>query len=277
MTLAYLFGSRIRGDSNKYSDKDVLILANDWDNAKSVSDIYSQKGYEVSFHNIAKAKKLISRGSLFFKHIIDEGKLVIGKPSDSENILSKWSYSKNYQDQIDLNKNLFSVLRHLPKHPASNIVAVDLIIISIRNILIRKLAMRNTFEFSWNNIFMRAINIGLLNSSDLSTLVAARHFKNLYRRGDDLYIQEKFLSRLSQILSKICDEKIIFKYIDINVFKKRLEKFSDYSYKHLRYLELSTKLYPFDDSSQELYKLKKLYKNPNYVSNCLLNNSNFSY
>lgn len=68
-----IYGSSIRGNSDKYSDKDLLIVAEEYNVLNSLKDYYSQLGWSVSTYTYDKLNYLSINGYLFVKHLILEG------------------------------------------------------------------------------------------------------------------------------------------------------------------------------------------------------------
>ena len=88
--LAIEFGSKKRGDFNISSDKDMLLIGS------SLAQLFKEKerkkieGYSVSCMATTKAKYMVNQGSLFFKHIIDEGFLIEGNRGKYHEIIRDW-------------------------------------------------------------------------------------------------------------------------------------------------------------------------------------------
>lgn len=106
----YLFGSYARGDFNKDSDIDILILSNKY---KRRFDIGK---YSYSPYTKETLKKMANDGSLFILHIIEEGKKLEGVDIVnflSENFRKKESYESYRKDLrdclplLDINEKLF--------------------------------------------------------------------------------------------------------------------------------------------------------------------------
>jgi len=223
--LSIEFGSQKRGDCNYSSDKDLLLIDDCIQNLLSEKEVKKKLGYSVTCFPTDKARLLIQNGSLFFRHIIDEGKIVNGDKSWAKNIFNNWTTPRNYNNDIDGNLELLELLSYVPKTQEGLLVAADMVTISIRNILIRQYASRGKYIFSWNGIFKEAIRLKKININDRVVLTHARQLKNLYRQGFNIRISFLFVERLLQILNRILDKKLTI-YFDM---KKKYNQTSRYS------------------------------------------------
>ena len=61
------------------SDRDILLIASNWDQLAKEKALRTAEGYSVSCFTKNASSYLIETGSLFFKHVIDEGVLVHGE------------------------------------------------------------------------------------------------------------------------------------------------------------------------------------------------------
>ena len=62
------FGSSLRNDFDKYSDKDLLIVAEDWATVNKLKANYQNQGWSVSTYTYSKLEYLSKQGNLFVKH-----------------------------------------------------------------------------------------------------------------------------------------------------------------------------------------------------------------
>ena len=141
------FGSQNRGDSNYSSDKDLLLIDNCCKKLLEEKNIKKSLGYSVTCFPADKAKILVQNGSLFFKHIIEEGQIINGSQDSAQELFHLWRAPKNYDKDIDSNIDLLELLAHIPKTQEGLVVAADMVTISIRNILIRHYASDGKYIF----------------------------------------------------------------------------------------------------------------------------------
>lgn len=249
--LAIEFGSKKRGDFNMSSDKDMLLIGSNFTQLLKEKERRKIEGYSVSCMTTDKAKYLVGQGSLFFKHIIDEGSLITGNHDEHFEIIKHWKASPNYQNDIEGNVELLEILSQVPKTSEGILAATDLLTISIRNILIRKLALVGLYVFSWEKVSSLAVMHDLIELNEKTILLHARHIKNYYRQGYNVQISEFFLERLLGILGGILGKKIDFRFGKKSDIVQLPEKCNDGSYKQLRAIEFLCAFYGFDLSPHE--------------------------
>ena len=262
--LSIEFGSQKRGDFNLSSDRDLLLIGESFTKLLKEKKAKKAIGYSVTCLPTDKAKYMIKKGSLFFKHIIDEGCLVEGSDQKYYDIINNWSAPQDYNEEIDGNIELLEILSCVPKTSEGILVATDIVTISIRNILIRKLALIGRYVFSWSEVSNAAININTIDLNDKKILLHARQIKNYYRQGYDSQVSEFFLERLLIILNKILGTKIYYNFGNKHNITKLPEKCKNGTYKQLRSIELLCAYYGFDSSPKQFLEW---VKDPNYFSN----------
>lgn len=262
--LSIEFGSQQRGDYNYSSDIDLLLIDDCIKDLLSEKEVKKALGYSVTCFPTDKAKLMIQKGSLFFKHIIEEGNIVDGDKQAINNMFNRWAAPNNYNDEIDGNLHLLELLSHVPKTHEGLLVAADMVTISIRNILIRQLASEGEYIFSWQGISNEAIRLNLIDINDQSILIHARKIKNLYRQGYKLKISIFFVERLLVILNKISKKQISLSFDDKRNIVKLPETFNEGTYQQLRSIELLCVCYGFSNSPSRL--LEEI-KDPNTFSN----------
>ena len=259
--LAVEFGSRKRGDFNMSSDKDMLLVGSNLEELFKEKEKRKDDGHSVTCMTMDKAKYMVNHGSLFFKHIVDEGHLVEGCKEKYLGIIEGWKAAPNYQREIDGNVELFEILSYLPKTAKGILAATDIATISIRNILIRKLASLGLYVFSWEQVSSTAVNLNFIDLNEKIILLHARQIKNYYRQGCDIQLSIFFLERLLGILGKILGKRIEYNFGNKKEIIQLHEKCTDGSYKQLRAIELLCAYYGFESSPPQFLNW---IRDPNY-------------
>ena len=95
------YGSRKRGDDDFTSDSDVLFLGDAWTEVERLYRKFGAAGCSVSFFSTDRAKYLLSKGSLFFKHIIDEGHVILGSADDFFSLARAWKPANSYDAEVE--------------------------------------------------------------------------------------------------------------------------------------------------------------------------------
>jgi len=254
------FGSQTRGDCDSFSDRDLLMIGT---NSQLIPASTDERwaNYSVSRFTYDKAAYLITSGSLFFKHILDEGKLVEGSAADANRLFGAWKAASSYREEIDENIDLLDLMEFIPKSMLGRSVAIDIIFTALRSVLIRELASDGLFLFSWKQILQKAELLGWISTREKFLFFQARKLKNAYRRGEKPHIQSDFFNRFSEAAFKtvrvgrrtvLADRRALFGLPD---------HFLDRSYKQLRAIELLCAEYEFDNS---ISHFREWVKNPTW-------------
>jgi len=252
------FGSQTRGDCDVFSDRDLLIVGTTSQLITAPKD-ERWRNHSISRFTYDKAAYLISSGSLFFKHILDEGSLVEGSTADADRLFRAWKPAPSYREEIEENVDLLDLVEFIPNSMLGLSAAIDIIFTALRSILIRELASNGLFLFSWKQILEKAELLGWITAREKFLFLQARKLKNAYRRGEKPQIQHDFFNCFSEAAFKtlrisrktmLADRKAIFGLAD---------HFLDRSYKQLRAIELLCAEYEFDNS---LSHFGELVKNP---------------
>ena len=181
------FGSRKRGDFDLSSDKDRLIISDNWNEMINEKAAQQRNACSVSCFTMNRTQYLISKGNLFFKHIKEEGILISGSPEQYNNLMKLWEPAASYTNEIEQNLDILDLLAFTPRFRLGLTIAVDIIISSVRNILIKRLAALGIYVFAWGNIFQAAVSLGQIRENDKAIFFIARKIKNItYTRYDDI-------------------------------------------------------------------------------------------
>jgi hypothetical protein len=242
------FGSRKRGDCDASSDRDILLIGSDWCELRSEKERRKKEGYSVSCFTVGRAKRLIGSGSLFFKHIIDEGSLVSGSREEYGCIIAEWYPAASYDIEIENNLDWLEVLGFVPKTQAGLVIVVDIVITSVRNILIRRLAGAGEYVFSWGALLGTAVRRKLIKAVDVEGFLMARMLKNEYRQGRICNISVTFVDRLMEGAKAVFGRRQFYRFARRKNINLLPEKCVDGTYKQLRALELLCAQYNFDPS-----------------------------
>lgn len=137
-----LFGSKARGDDDKNSDTDILLVINDLPHEQQLKlkKIYAQEnGIEeeyISIMSLNSLKKFTTRGSLFVWHLKLEGKIKYDRFGISEKVLKSMKKKPDYI--YELSKYEIALNRLIDESNEENYIAttVDyyLMMVIIRNL-----------------------------------------------------------------------------------------------------------------------------------------------
>ncbi len=133
-----IFGSSLRADFDKYSDRDLLIVANDYKTLKKLKKIYSKDSWSISFYTYSKLEYLSKNGSLFIKHLQKESKIIIDKKDRLIKILNQFNPKSNYKKDIQDCENYFDIIRTVPNTNLGYAWFCDSLYVGLRNYLVFK-------------------------------------------------------------------------------------------------------------------------------------------
>ena len=281
MTLIIAFGSGRRGDCDGTSDRDILFIADTFAEANQCYAQFQDAGYSVSFFSSTRAAYLVSRGSLFFRHVFDEGNVISGDKREFTRLGTEWQAAKDYQFEIESTIDLLDLLEVLPACQRGVTIATDLAVTGLRSILIRRLAQDGLYVFAWQTVLSEASRRGLIPAYAKRLVLDGRVIKNEYRRFGQarasLSVVQELLSVTRTATSCSCTMPRV--RLAAGVTKSRVaERLSDYSYKQLRAWEFVCAEYPRDPA---LTEFERWSKQPNYFCSPALTqgrgSANFSY
>lgn len=266
-----IFGSSLRADFDKYSDRDLLVVANDFETLEKLKKIYSKDNWSISYYTYSKLKYLSENGSLFIKHLKNESKIIVDKKSRLNKILNEFNPKSDYKKDIQECENYFDIIKTVPKTNLGFAWFCDSLFVGLRNYLVFKNAENGIFEFSFVKLLNRLKEQRKIRESDIEILKELRVVKRNYREGiiDELpslsYLEKvipivKSLGILDKI--QIVDSLTFQNTVDKSIIRK---KFSPY-----QRLRLVEGYY----CSQELNfpELKKIISNPQFYASKMKDN-----
>lgn len=263
MTTIIEFGSRRHGCDDYLSDKDIYVLYGAEDNIAGEKTELERQGYSVTTSTRSRAEYLAASGSLFVRHVFFEGSVISGSEKDMVNIKNLWCAASSYEREIEENVEMLALLESVPSTRESLATINDIIICSLRNVLIRKLANKGIFIFSWKEVLAEGKKHNFISETDVAIMYQARRYKNIYRSGFPSKIDSGFLASLEEISKKVIDKR---RKIQAGCHKEILaapEKMAEGSYSQLRAIELLCSHYHFAESMRN-YSI--LVKDPAYFS-----------
>lgn len=256
-----IFGSSLRTDFDKYSDRDLLVVADDYETLKKLKEHYSKDDWSISYYTYSKLQYLSKTGSLFIKHLQRESEVFVDENERFSKILSEFNEKTDYTNDIEDSIGYFEIVNIIPKTNLGYAWFCDCLYVGLRNYLIFKNAENGTFEFSFIKLLNRLNNQGVISQSDIQILKELRVIKRNYREEviDELpslsYVESLVpIIKKIEILNsvKIVDPLIYQNFIDKCIIKGKFN-----SYQRLRLVEGYY-------CSQELNisELKKIISNP---------------
>ncbi|MBA6156767.1 nucleotidyltransferase domain-containing protein [Tenacibaculum sp. S7007] len=269
-----IFGSSLRADFDKYSDRDLLIVADDFETLEKLKDDYSKDDWSISYYTYSKLKYLSDNGSLFIKHLQNESKIIVDKKYRLNKILNEFNPKIDYKKDIKDCENYFDIIKVIPETNLGFAWFCDSLYVGLRNYLVFKNAEVGIFEFSYIKLLNGLKEQGKINQFDIEILRELRVVKRSYREEilDELP-SLSFIQTLIPIVKtigiietvKIVDSLTFQNIVDKDIISKKFNP-----YQRLRLVEGYY-------CSQELNipKLKKIISNPQFYA-CKMKDNDFT-
>ena len=199
-----VFGSAARDSVDQYSDRDVLIVASDWQCREDLVRHWREDGWSVATYTPNRLKKMIGAGSLFVQHLRLEGRIVTDKSGWLKDTLwravPKESYFKDAAASVALAQPIERFCPHAKI--SEQLISADMAYVALRNFGICYLADRNQLSFDYAHIVSRLSEDFGLRLVERELLASLRGAKALYRKGVGCADIEGNIKDLSKVLSK---------------------------------------------------------------------------
>ncbi len=145
-----IFGSVARGDSNKNSDIDVLLINYDSNDADYILSKCNLPDLPINYieYDLSKFEKYFNMGSLFLYHIFNQGLLLYGNEEKWSEYGNKFRLKNNFDEEINKIKsdievyNDISIFNNRFYLPLVNIYPM------LKNYCIFSLANMGVYEFN---------------------------------------------------------------------------------------------------------------------------------
>lgn len=146
------FGSHTRGDHDKLSDNDVLVVSN---TVKLLNDFQLKfHGSELSLstYTYRKLDYMASKGSLFVQHLKQESSIEYDHIGKLKQLLDDFKPLKSYSSELKKALSFFDFFELLPKSVYLSGWLIDCLYITFRNFLIIQSANSGDFQFSYKKL-----------------------------------------------------------------------------------------------------------------------------
>lgn len=176
-----IFGSSLRPNFDKYSDKDLLIVSNSYSMLNTLKNKYEQEGYSVSCYTYKKLKYLSEKGSLFIQHLKVESQILTDHKGLLSKILESHKASLPTSKQLKESIEYFDFLKNIPDNKIGYAWFCDCYYVGIRNFLILKSAESQNYGFSFLNLLSDLLKSKTIDNDDFEVLRQLRVLKKNYR------------------------------------------------------------------------------------------------
>lgn len=204
-----VFGSTARNSSDKYSDRDVLIVTEDGERRCELADLWSKRGWSVASYTPNRLRRMIGAGSLFVQHLKLEGRVVADRGGWLAETLCgampKESYASDAMASVALAKPMerFDPGLQLSEAP----VSADLAYVAVRNFGICFFADQKQISFDYAKIIDWLGKEFRLSPMEFELLRSLRVAKSCYRKGVTFAQSEGSIESLASVLSKLFSER----------------------------------------------------------------------
>ncbi len=199
-----IFGSSLRPNFDKYSDKDLLIVSDSYSILNALKAKYERDGYSVSTYTYEKLKYLSDKGSLFIQHLKLESQILTDYKGLLTEILENHKKSRPSSEQIKESIEYFDFLKNIPDSKIGYAWFCDCCYVGIRNYLILKSAERRKYKFSFLNLIDDLLKSKDIDASDFEILRQLRVLKKNYReRINDELPSKDFIISLIKVGQKL--------------------------------------------------------------------------
>jgi len=199
-----IFGSSLRPNFDKYSDKDLLIVSDSYSKLNKLKNNYELAGYSVSTYTYKKLKYLSDLGSLFIQHLKVESRIL----TDQKGLLSK--ILENHQESLPSAKQIkesieyFDFLKNIPDSKIGYAWFCDCYYVGLRNYLILKSAEIQNYVFSFLNLLSVLLKSKTIDNDDFEVLRQLRVIKKNYReRIYDELPSKEYIDALVKVGDKL--------------------------------------------------------------------------
>lgn len=182
------FGSSVRGDSDRSSDKDLLVVSDSANTSRMVANHYTKFGWEVSQYSFDSLACMSRNGSLFVRHLQLESESVYDVDGRLRDILNMWTRSNSYRSTAESTQSLCTLLNAVPDTPNGTMFAADLIWTVFRGIAIPMLAEIGIDVFAPQSIALQVRRVSgasrkISVEDTLNFIRICRFIKRSYRSG----------------------------------------------------------------------------------------------
>lgn len=213
-----IFGSSLRGDFDCYSDKDLLIVSNDKDKLKELTDEYG-KNWSISSYSYSKLEFIAKKGGLFIDHLKDESMILVDQNERLDQILSSYRRKSTYKREYLESIEFLNELNVAVDTPILLAWYCDVIAVGLRNALIFESSLHGSPAYSFKKLIQSLVDRKKITKSEANTLNELRVLKRNYRDSIDVeYPDKDYVICLIEVLNKL---NLIqdFKFTSISDFR----------------------------------------------------------
>lgn len=183
-----VFGSACRGEIDRLSDRDILIVDTDTSLLRRRQKSLEAEGWSVASYTFNKLQHLVAKQSLFIQHLKQESRIIHDRDDRFQSCIQKFSPKKSYSNEISENATLAWLANTYPQGQRGSLWALDVLYVTFRNFGVLTLAECGRYVFSYRAILNELCDLGIIRSDDIPLLTRLRDSKSIYRNPDNILI-----------------------------------------------------------------------------------------
>lgn len=187
-----LFGSLSRGDDDELSDKDIIIIDNDYKLLKQRTKYLEKQGASVAAYSWSRFQSLVNKKGLFVQHLKLEARILVDREGRFGDTLRGYIPKFDYENEINDNKKLLQLIETYPATPRGVLWAADVLYVALRNYGILRLAEEKKYIFSFEGIINELCELNILSKNFKSEFIKLRLLKSLYRNHEPVPISYSY-------------------------------------------------------------------------------------
>jgi predicted nucleotidyltransferase len=189
-----VFGSASRGDADRLSDRDILLIDTDTEVLRRRQTQLELEGWSVAAYTWRRFDSLTLRGALFVQHLKLEGTIVEDKSSRLKAALREFRPKVSYTNEIVDNAALANLISVRPNSEIGRLWAADVLYVTIRNFGILCLAEHHKYMFAYADILEALAENKYISFEAIPRLSDLREAKAAYRAKDCSFKDRKGFS-----------------------------------------------------------------------------------
>lgn len=197
-----LFGSVARGDADRASDRDYLIVDDDVQLLRQREAVLRREGWSVAPYTFKKLQALSDAGALFVQHLKLEASVVVDADRRLSGLLALFRPKVCYGSDLLSNAKLARIIATRPDSAQGALWSADVLYVAVRNFGVLSLAQDGRYVFSYPDVVQGLIDRGTLRIQAQSALLKLRLLKALYRSGER-FTSTQIESAVDEALSEL--------------------------------------------------------------------------
>lgn len=179
-----IFGSVARGDGDRMSDKDLLIVSDDHQMRRRSALSLRRRGWSPVYFTSQRLERAAAGTGLFMQHLKLEARILRDRNGTLRDSLSRFSAASQYDREIAGSRELLGVLERMPNSLEGRYWALDVLSVGLRTLGVATLANHGIYEFSLKRILDSLHRVGVIRSGDREKLRGIREYKWRHRNSN---------------------------------------------------------------------------------------------